>query len=182
MFVLFLYRPASCLALGEGRRISLPGTRVNGSQETGEDTILTLPSPGRPPPRSSIPTPDLRPPRGPYPLALRASDGVGIGVILFLVPSLALSLALEFFGHLGTPLGFQGALLSLLGSPLGLLGSPLGLLGAPPGLLGPPLGCLAALFGFLDPALGFLGAFLGLRDLPLCFAPAPLGFLGARFG
>src|SRR5215213_4402736 len=86
---------------------------------------LSLPSPGRPPPRSSVPPPDLRSPGSPYPLALQAADG-GISVILFfLVASLALDIALEFFGHLGTPLGLQGAPLCLLSSPLGLLGAPL---------------------------------------------------------
>src|SRR5215212_11682978 len=79
---------------------------------------LSLPSPGRPPPRSSVPPPDVRSPGGPYPLALQAADG-GISVILFvLVASLALGLALEFFGHLGTPLGLQGAPLCLLSSSL----------------------------------------------------------------
>ena len=87
---------------------------------------LTLPSPVRPSPRSGVPPPDLRPAGGPYPLALRAADD-GISVILFLVPSLALDPALVFFGHLGTPLGFQGASLSLLGSFLCLFGAPFGL-------------------------------------------------------
>src|SRR5215208_1450104 len=136
---------------------------------------LSLPSPGRPPPRSSVPPPDLRPPGGPYPLALQAADGGSISVILFLVASLALGLALEFFGHLGTPLGLQGASLCLLGSSLSLLGAPFSLLGS-------PLGCLGALFGFLDASLGFLGTFLGLRGLSLGFAPAPFGFLSACLG
>src|ERR671920_155143 len=128
---------------------------------------LSLPSPGRPPPRSSVPPPDLRSPGSPYPLALQAADG-GISVILFfLVASLALGLALEFFGHLGTPFGLQGA-------PLCLLSSSLSLLGAPFSLLGSPLGCPSALFGFLDASLGFLKSPLGLLGAPLGSGRAPL--------
>src|SRR5215211_2578494 len=133
---------------------------------------LSLPSPGRPPSRSSVPPPDLRSPGSPYPLALQAADG-GISVILFfLVASLALDIALEFFGHLGTPLGLQGA-------PLCLLSSSLSLLGAPFSLLGSPLGCPSALFGFLDAALGFAPAPFGFLSACLGFLNSPLGLLGA---
>src|SRR4051794_10770793 len=88
---------------------------------------LILPSPGGPLLKSRVPPTDLRPPRGPCPLALRAVDGVRISLSFsFWIASLALGLAIEFFGLLRTPLGFQGAPLGILGSALGLPGALFG--------------------------------------------------------
>ena len=138
---------------------------------------------------SGVLSPDLRPPGGPYPDALRTGTGIG-AILLPLVALPALDLAppalLRLLGPslclFGAALGRPGALFGLPGAPLCVLGPSFGLLGATFGFLGSPLGCPGALFGVLDPSLGLLGAYLGLRRLSFGFAPAPCGLLGARLG
>src|SRR5215203_3493547 len=160
---------------------------------------LNLPSTERPPPperrpsrRSDVSPPDLRPPGGPHPLALRLACGVGLRVALFVAPP-ALGLAPGPFGFQGAPLsllesplrfprlflGLLGPCLGLLGPPLGYAGAPLGLLGLALGLAPGPFGLPGPCLGLLGPRFGLLGPRLGLLDVPPSLIGAPLGPRGA---
>src|SRR5215210_6331894 len=187
---------------GPGRYAALRGRRVAVLRVIVGGSSSLPSSSGGPVPSSGVPPPDLRPPGGPHPLALRLACGVGLRVALFVAPP-ALGLAPGPFGLLGAalgfvpaplglapgPFGFQGAPLSLLESPLRFPRLFLGLLGPCLGLLGPPLRFTGPFFRFRGPPLGYAGAPLGLLGLALGLAPGPfglpgpcLGLLGPRLG
>ncbi len=163
--MLKLMRASTALPASSKSRRLRPATSSEGS--------LTQPSPRRPPLRSSVPPPNLRPPGGTHPSAQRVADGVGLRASLFTISSLALGgFSLAPFSLLGTTFGFQGASLcllkasfSFLRSPLGLLGSALSLFSSSLSLSGSLLGLLSSLLSLLEASFSLFSAFWAILAL-----------------